>query len=138
MKRIKKFISVFFLVYLLNNIGFGQNLSNELEVTFEPKFRVYPTENIFTFIELNTSSGTIYLLKFSLEEDGGRVKVLHSFGDYVSIEEEINGRFKLLPTKNMWNFLLLDQMDGRTWQVQWGFEQEDFGVFPIKGSWEKN
>jgi hypothetical protein len=28
--------------------------------------------------------------------------------------------FTLEPTKNIWNFILLDTSDGRTWQVQWG------------------
>ena len=34
-------------------------------------------------------------------------------------EEEKNGRFFLYPTTNIYNFILLDQIDGRVWQVQW-------------------
>ena len=30
-----------------------------------------------------------------------------------------NGRFKLYPTGNMYNFIMVDVIDGRTWQVQW-------------------
>jgi len=26
--------------------------------------------------------------------------------------------FRLFPTENMWTFILLDQFDGRVWQVQ--------------------
>lgn len=42
----------------------------------------------------------------------------------VDKEEEKNGRFFLYPTTNIYNFILLDQIDGRTWQVQWGKEGE--------------
>ena len=30
-----------------------------------------------------------------------------------------NGRFKLYPTGNMYNYIMVDVIDGRTWQVQW-------------------
>ena len=38
---------------------------------------------------------------------------------------ERNGRFFLYPTTNIYNFILLDQIDGRTWQVQWNTEKSD-------------
>ena len=42
----------------------------------------------------------------------------------VNKDEEKKGRFFLYPTTNIYNFILLDQIDGRTWQVQWGKEDE--------------
>ena len=41
------------------------------------------------------------------------------------------GRFKLYPTSNTYNFLLLDAENGRTWQVQWGFEKDERFVIEI-------
>lgn len=38
--------------------------------------------------------------------------------------EEKNGRFFLYPTTNIFNFILLDQIDGRMWQVSWGREKD--------------
>ena len=49
----------------------------------------------------------------------------------VSEEEEKNGRFFLYPTTNSYNFILLDQIDGKTWQVQWSIEKEDRMVIRI-------
>ena len=46
-------------------------------------------------------------------------------------EEEENGRFTLYPTTNTFNFILLDQIDGRTWQVQWSFEKKKRMILPI-------
>ena len=34
-----------------------------------------------------------------------------------------DARYKLYPTQNMYNFILLDQIDGDTYQVQWGKEE---------------
>lgn len=47
-------------------------------------------------------------------------------------KEKKNGRFKLVPTTNMWNFLLLDQIDGDVWQVQWSQEPKNRIVIKIE------
>ena len=46
--------------------------------------------------------------------------------------EEVANRFTLYSTQNMWTFILLDQIDGKTWQVQWSFEPENRFVIPIE------
>ena len=35
-----------------------------------------------------------------------------------------NGRFKLYPTDNTYNFIMVDVTDGRTWQVQWNIDED--------------
>ncbi len=42
----------------------------------------------------------------------------------VYTDEDINGRFTLYPTPNSYNFILLDQIDGSTWKVQWNNEHD--------------
>jgi len=49
----------------------------------------------------------------------------------VNKDEEKNGRFFLYPTTNVYNFVLLDQIDGRVWQVQWSTKANDKMVVPI-------
>ncbi|MEI6662551.1 MAG: hypothetical protein WCL01_10525 [Comamonadaceae bacterium] len=46
------------------------------------------------------------------------------------------GRFTLYPTRNMYNFILLDQDVGRTWQIQWSTDKEQ-GNWPIDQKAEK-
>jgi hypothetical protein len=48
-----------------------------------------------------------------------------------SVEDEIPGRFTLYATTNYYNFVLLDQIDGRTWQVQWSTNQNQMMVVRI-------
>ena len=39
-----------------------------------------------------------------------------------------NGRFKLYPTGNMYNYIMVDVIDGRTWQVQWSTKENEMLV----------
>lgn len=49
----------------------------------------------------------------------------------VSKEREVNNRFTLHSTQNIYTFILLDQVDGKTWQVQWSTEAKNRGIIPI-------
>ena len=46
-------------------------------------------------------------------------------------EDAKPGRFCLYPTENTYNFILLDQIDGRVWQVQWNIDEDKRGVWRI-------
>jgi hypothetical protein len=46
--------------------------------------------------------------------------------------EESNQRFVLIPTTNMFTFILMDQIDGRTWQVQWNIDPLKRAVLKIR------
>ena len=46
-------------------------------------------------------------------------------------ENEENGRFTLYPSQNTYNFILVDQIDGRLWQAQWSMESENRGIISI-------
>ena len=49
----------------------------------------------------------------------------------VEKEMEVDNRFTLYPTQNVWTFILFDQIDGKSWQVQWNQEYENRGLWPI-------
>ena len=42
------------------------------------------------------------------------------------------GRYTLYPTDNMWTFLMLDQIDGTVYQVQWSQKADSRGVIKIE------
>jgi hypothetical protein len=44
----------------------------------------------------------------------------------------MNDRFTLYSTQNMYTFILLDQVDGKTWQVQWSTEAKNRFIIPIE------
>jgi len=44
---------------------------------------------------------------------------------YQTARLQQNGRFKLYPTENTYNFIMVDVIDGRTWQVQWNIDDDN-------------
>ncbi len=90
-----------------------------------PIYKLFPTENYWTFIKLDTRNGKMWQVHFSISKDSYEGELLLNSTSLVWTEnEEVNGRFTLYPTKNMYNFLLLDQINGGTYQVQWNSEKD--------------
>jgi hypothetical protein len=94
-------------------------------------YQLFPTQNYWTFIKLDTRNGKMWQVHFTVQEDGGQGELVLNSLSLVSKEEEVNGRFTLYPTENMYSFLLLDQIDGYVYQVQWSMEKEYRFVIPI-------
>ena len=70
----------------------------------ESNFAIYPTQNYFTQLQLDTRDGQIWQVHVATPEPG---------------------RFLLSPTGNMYNFILLDTINGKSWQVQWSMKAEN-------------
>lgn len=99
------------------------------------RFTLYPTDNMWNFIELDTVSGAVYKVQFSTKGSEYRFKSIVSSEDlrkssFYSDDEVIPGRFELYKTQNMYNFILIDKLDGRAWQVQWSMDGND-GILRI-------
>lgn len=93
-------------------------------------YRLFETSNMWTFIMLDTVTGKMWLIQYDTQGNNRGGKIL-SDKNLASDKEEIVGRFTLYPTSNFWNFILIDQYEGSTWQVQWSFEKENMFVLPI-------
>lgn len=97
----------------------------------DENFKLYPTQNMYIFILLDTRNGRLELVQWNTKSSS-RTRASLSFQRRISYnEEEIPGRFELYPTTNMYNFIMVDKVDGRTWQVQWAIEPEDRMVLQI-------
>lgn len=96
----------------------------------KPAYELYRTENMWTFLKLETSTGKIRQVQYAVGDDDAFETVLSD----VSLAfdgVEMNGRFKLYPTDNIYNFILLDTSAGSVYQVQWSHEPENRMVVPI-------
>lgn len=91
----------------------------EFRINGVDRFKLYPTDNIYTFLKLDTATGKIDQLLWSLDSDNEGTLTINS--DDLSFETG-SGTFELYPTKNMYQFILLDKVTGRQWHVQWGME----------------
>ena len=84
-----------------------------------PIYKLFLTQNTWALIKLDTRNGRIWQVHFSISTMGYEGTLNINPYSLVLPEEEINGRFNLYPTENMYNFILLDQINGNTYKVQW-------------------
>ena len=126
-----------FLFLLLGSISLHAQTKSKSNVVDNVKeiqgvnFRLFPTTNMWTFIRLDTRNGLLWQVQYSLNPENRMVTHL-SLDRLVSVNEELKDRFTLYPTQNMYNFILLDQVNGKTWQVQWSSEYANRGISPIE------
>lgn len=128
MMKIKTFIILFIFCTAF--------LYREIDI-YEPsqsptvKYRLFRTANIWTFLKLETTTGRIWIVQYDIKGDN-RFSVELNMVDLSGGKEKSLGRFTLYPTSNIYTFILLDQIYGNTWQVQWSFEEETRFVIPIE------
>lgn len=93
-------------------------------------FRLFRTQNIFNFLELDTRNGRVWQVQWSSDANNRIVSPINS----TRLEGEAKpGRFTLYPTSNIFTFMLLDQENGYTWQVQWGLKPGGAAHKPYRG-----
>ena len=86
------------------------------------KFQLYPTQNMWTVLKLDTRTGKIWQVQYSVDDDNFRGEIVLNDVLLITSGELKDGRFNLYPTQNIFNFILLDQIDGKMCQVQWSTE----------------
>ena len=94
-------------------------------------YRLFPTQNMWTFIKLNTRNGQMWQVQYDVKDNNRFQTNLNSVA-LVNNENEVNDRFTLYSTQNMYTFILLDQLDGRMWQVQWSIEVKNRFIISIE------
>lgn len=123
MKRLLLLIMVIF--YSIGYIS-AQNVQNV------PRYKMYQTENIHILLKLDTATGKVWMVQYSLGDNTGMVVPVDDSSLLIPGIKEVAGRFELYPTKNMYNFILLDTKYGNTYQVQWSLEIMNRVRIPIK------
>lgn len=131
----KHFVLFFILIAIAIN-GYSQSTKNSVcdstliyitkqleDIDFRingmNRFKLYPTDNIYTLLKLDTATGKIDQLQWSLDSDKEGSFTINN--DDLSLGSG-SGTFELYPTKNMYQFILLDKVTGRQWHIQWGME----------------
>ena len=137
----KKNVLPFMLLFLLVMVGCTDNepkptskeeVREQLIQTYDiERFKLFSTQNMWTFIKLDTQTGQMWQVQYSVKGDEERFEYDLSPNPLVTTDRKVNGRFELYPTQNIYNFILLDRIGGKTWQVQWSFDEENRAVIPI-------
>ena len=103
----------------------------KLDVKENVRYKLFPTENMWTFLKLDTRNGLIWQVQYTIKDDSFRGEVELNDTPLAVGGEAENGRFTLYPTKNMFTFILLDQKNGKMWQTQWSMEDGNRGIIPL-------
>lgn len=132
----KVLLSLFFVIVAVISFAQTQASSNSNERVSTQNinvvtYQLFPTQNMWVFIKLNTRNGQMWQVQYDIKGED-RYEVYLNMLPLVSRETEVNGRFTLYSTQNMWTFILLDQLVGRMWQVQWSMDAEKRGIIPIE------
>lgn len=109
--------------------------SQEVAVTSAPipqrldaRFRLFPTANIWTFLLLDTFNGRVWQVQYALSDSTSAGRWVINSRSLVATPEAKPGRFTIYATHSMYNFVVLDQEDGRAWQMQWSLEAAKRGM----------
>jgi hypothetical protein len=129
MIKLKRLLVIGFFVFCCTNL-FAQTSISEPTQSPTVNYRLFRTNNMWTFLKLDTVTGKMWQIQFDIQgDDRGAVEL--NTRDLASGKTRTPGRFTLYPTTNMYNFILVDQIDGNTWQVQWAMERGNRLVLPI-------
>lgn len=129
----KRFFILILLVFTFANFAIAEEPFSESTQDTNVRYRLFPTQNMWTFLKLDTMTGKIWQVQFSVKGDDYRFESVLSSVDItetMKLEKKI-GRFTLYSTQNTYNFVMLDQIDGYTYQVQWNGDWENRFILPI-------
>ena len=117
----KRMIALLFLPICM----FGLAACSDPVFATDARYKLYPTQNMWTFLKLDTETGRIWQVQYSVKGNDTRFEVPLNPGNIAKAlkRSQKAGRYALFPTQNMYNFIMLDQIDGDTYQVQWGNEE---------------
>ena len=96
----------------------------KIDLSLKQRYKLYPTENMYTFLLLDTKTGKIDKVQWNLDTKKEFTVSINS-DDLTYGYGYGSGSFELYPTQNMYQFILLDKTTGRTWHVQWGMDEKE-------------
>ena len=97
----------------------------------QPRFKMLSTQNLFIFLKLDTATGKIWMVQYGMGDRKGVVVPLDDTSLLDPEATEVNGRYELYSTENMFTYILLDTQMGNTYQVQWNIEEENRFRIPL-------
>ena len=86
------------------------------------RFILYKTQNMWTFIELDTFTGRLWQVQFSVK--GIEYMFAIPINEYV-LSDSYRSVFTIEPMTSMYQFYLINQETGEMWKFQWSTKTED-------------
>jgi hypothetical protein len=128
-------LTIFLNMYLFaqDNIEKNQQCLLELNDNYIKTYKVIPTTYLDYMIKLNTRTGQMWQIKFD-QKKTHQLETPLSMLSLAESESSIDNRFTLIPTTNENHFFLLDQINGKIWQVNWDTRSKKNKISPLNKS----
>src|SRR5205809_3275015 len=100
----KVFLSLTISLMTIHSLAQVENKqpdNSNVQIRNSALFRLFPTQNMWTFIKLNTRNGQMFQVQFNMKSESRFVTNL-SLESLVSKEKEVNDRFILYSTQNIY------------------------------------
>lgn len=95
-------------------------------------FRLFTTRKYSDVLKLNTADGRIWKISFSSLFGDGQTEIPLNPEPLVSEEYMEPGRFTIYPTNSVYILILLDTIDGYTWQINLSKSSRRNPIIPIE------
>lgn len=118
-------------LYAQAQIEKKQNDLHQISENYIKTYRMFPTANVWHFIKLNTQTGQMWQVELNQKKSNQLETPINS-SSLVEKQNEVDNRFTLYSTNNSWNFFLLDQIDGRVWQLNWSTKSGKSEIISIQ------
>lgn len=105
---------------MLAKVQLLEQIENDLSI--KNRYKLYQTENMYNLLELDTKTGKVKQVQWALKADEEDTFPINT-EDLSSPYRYGPGTFELYPTKNLYQFILLDKTNGRKWHIQWGLNE---------------
>lgn len=102
----------------------------------EPRFRLYSTNQLWYYLELDTATGKVYSVQISYGNSPRKVDIIDDTSKIGSDDEIVKGRFILKATGDSRLYILLDSEDGRCWLLKWSVNPENRNIERLEISQE--
>ena len=131
----RKFLSAITIVLVFTGQAFAQSeikFKTAPQQRIDVRYRIFDTDNMWTKLLLDSRTGRIWQIAFSVEKEGVRLKLPVNKTPLVNEKDVKDGRFTLYPTDNMWTFILVDQENGNVYQIGFSIDSDGFrGIIPL-------
>jgi hypothetical protein len=132
MRHLRFLLALAGLQAMLHHTALAQVPTAQLPTTppqhGDVRFSLVPTQNVWTFLLLDSRTGRVWQIHFAVSDSAFAGRLPINEEALASAPTARDGRFSIHATQNMYNFLLLDQDDGRVWQVQWSNNEAQRGM----------
>ena len=127
----KRLVICLLLILAATFIGFSVfSMDDPVYVKSDPQqpigpiFRLFETKNSWNFLLLDTRNGRVWQVQYAT--NSAPEFAIHINNKVLSESfAGRTGRFTLYPTRHVWTYLLLDQDDGRTFQIHYSNKSDE-------------